>query len=56
MRNDVTSHSSLAGHMHKMILVLVNSLRLSDTYLCIGKLTIIGSDNGLLPGQHQAII
>ena len=26
------------------------------TYICIGKLTIIGSDNGLLPGQHQAII
>ena len=26
------------------------------TYICIGKLDIIGSDNGLLPGQHQAII
>ena len=24
--------------------------------LCISKLTIIGSDNGLLPGQQQAII
>ena len=26
------------------------------TYICIGKLTIIGSDNGLSPGRRQAII
>ena len=26
------------------------------THICIGNLTIIGSDNGLLPGQHQAIV
>ena len=26
------------------------------THICIGNLTIIGSDNGLLPGQCQAII
>ena len=25
-------------------------------HICISKLTIIGSDNGLLSGQHQAII
>ena len=25
-------------------------------HLCVGKLTIIGSDNGLLPGRRQAII
>ena len=25
-------------------------------YLCISKLTIIGSENGLLPGRHQTII
>ena len=25
-------------------------------HICISKLTIIGSDNGLLPGQRQAII
>ena len=24
--------------------------------MCVGKLTIIGSDNGLLPGRYQAII
>ena len=26
------------------------------THICIGKLTIIGSDNGLPPGRRQAII
>ena len=26
------------------------------THICVGILTIIGSDNGLLPGRHQAII
>ena len=26
------------------------------THMCVGKLTIIGSDNGLSPEQHQAII
>ena len=26
------------------------------THICIGKLTIIGSDNGLSPGRHQTII
>ena len=24
--------------------------------MCVSKLTIIGSDNGLLPGRHQAFI
>ena len=26
------------------------------THICISKLTLIGSDNGLSPGRHQAII
>ena len=26
------------------------------THICVGKLTIIGSDNALSPGQRQAII
>ena len=26
------------------------------THTCVGKLTIIGSDNGLSPGRRQAII
>ena len=34
----------------------LNSFRLSDAYICVGNLTIIGSNNGLLPGQRQAII
>ena len=25
-------------------------------HICVGKLTIVGSDNGLSPDQHQAII
>ena len=26
------------------------------THICVGKLTVIGSDNGLSPGRRQAII
>ena len=26
------------------------------TYICVGNLTIIGSDDGMCPGRHQAII
>ena len=26
------------------------------THICVSKLIIIGSDNGLSPGRHQAII
>ena len=37
------------------LLVLVNSLRPSDAYICVGKLTLTGSDNGLSPGRCQAI-
>ena len=35
---------------------LFNSLRPSDAYIYADKFIIIGSDNGLSPGQHQAII
>ena len=38
---------------------VLNSLKPSDIYIYIynvSKLSIIGSDNGLLPGRHQAII
>ena len=34
----------------------INSLRPSDTYICISDLTIIGSDNGLALSKRQAII
>ena len=30
--------------------------KLRVTYICVDKLTIIGSDNGLLPGMQEAII
>ena len=29
---------------------------MSDSYIYVGKLTIIGSDNHFLPDQHLAII
>ena len=35
---------------------LVNSLRPSDTNICAGNTIIIGSDNGLSSGWHQALI
>ena len=38
-----------------MIFVLLNHWGLV-THIRVSKLTIIGSDNGLLPGRHQAII
>ena len=34
----------------------VNPLRPRDAYICINKINIIGSDNGLAPGRRQAII
>ena len=34
----------------------INSMRPSDTYIYVGKLTIIGSDKGLSPDRRQAII
>ena len=34
----------------------MNSLGLSDAYICVGNLAIIGSDNGLSPGLLQVII
>ena len=34
----------------------INTLRLSDAYICGSKLTIIGSDDDLSPGRRQAII
>ena len=39
---------------HFKILIFFNSLRPSDAYICLSKLTIIGSDNGLSPERRQA--
>ena len=41
-------------------LLLAAHIPLTDwgqvTYICVSKQTTIGSDNGLSPGRHQAII
>ena len=41
-------------HRMKWYTVLIHWGRV--TYICVGNLTIIGSDNGLSPGRRQAII
>ena len=35
---------------------LIHWDRVTDIYICVRKLTIIGQDNGLSPGRRQAII
>ena len=47
--------SSSFGIEQRKKICRINSLGPSEA-LYISKLTIIGSDNGLLPGRHQAII
>ena len=39
-------------HLPTLLLTLSGRV----THICVGNLTIIGSDNGLSPGQRQAII
>ena len=36
--------------------LIFNSLRPSEAYICVSKPATLGSDNGLSPGQRQAII
>ena len=45
---------SQSACLHDLRLLLTHWGRV--THICVGKLTIIGSDNGLSPGRHQAII
>ena len=49
-----------ASWMSKCVLKLNGSQPLTHwgrvTHICVGKLTILGSDNGLSPGRRQAII
>ena len=54
----ITKGKSLQTWQHTNLLgcFVINSLRPSETYICVGKLTITGSDNGLSPGCCQAII
>ena len=42
--------------MHEFPTTITASLRPSDAYICVSKLPIIGSDNGLSPDRRQAII
>ena len=44
----------LSSYLHMLPLSLTHQSRV--THICVGKLTIIGSDNGLSPGRRQAII
>ena len=58
----------LRGHAKSVILLIFSVLFTADrvenalihwcrvTHICVSKLTTFGSDNGLSPGRHQAII
>ena len=56
------SDKPLSEPMMVNLLTTISSLGLNElthwgreTHICVSKLTIIGSDNGLSPGRHQAI-
>ena len=68
-RNELFQHSVRAININCLISVQSVLLNLYNcpstgplthwgrvTHICVGKLTIIGSDNGLSPGRRQAII
>ena len=44
------------GHSRPQVFMRINSLRPSDASIWVSKLATTGSDNGLLPGRHQASI
>ena len=46
---------SCSGH-HVLILIRPLTHWVRVTHICVGKLTIIGSDNGLSPARRQAIV
>ena len=48
--------SDLRHHLFREWLMLCLTHWDRVTHICVGKLTIIGSDNGLSPGRRQAII
>ena len=50
---EVVNHISIKGY-HNVVQVAPNKGRV--THVCVSKLTIICSDNGLSPGRCQAII
>ena len=44
----------------KIVIAINDTVHLTHwgqvTHICVSKLTVIGSDNGVSPGRHQAII
>ena len=65
MRDNYRSYFTLLKHF-VIIIIWPSSISLDQrhslthrgrvTHICVGEQTIIGSDNGLSPGRHQAII
>ena len=51
-----TSQKLAANNCIAKALLLMLTHRGRVTHICVGKLTIIGADNGLLPRRRQAII
>ena len=51
-----TSHEICVWFIVLCLVLVVSTHRGRVVHICTAKLTIIGSDNGLSPGQHQAII
>ena len=65
VRRSVLTRVSMHGMMknipanqtkHNLLQTVSKELFNSLTHICVGNLTIIGSDNGLSPARHQAII
>ena len=65
IRTQVVPKNTIQIHTYKhkkikstspTIALTLNSLRPSDALICVSKLIIICSDNGLSPGRRQAII
>ena len=50
----VMSYIEINKAVSQWLLTLIHWGRV--THICVGKLTIINSDNGLSPGRRQAII
>ena len=51
-----TLHSFRTPIQHQSSLIEILTHWGRVTHICVSKLTIIGSDNGLSPGRHEAII
>ena len=54
VRHLLTTETRTTLYLHHYLHQLTHWGRM--THICVGKLTIIGSDNGLSPGRRQAII